>query len=219
MTETVFKALLMDLDGTLADSLELMRRVYDSFLEGFGRKGSDEEFERLNGPPLRVGVEMLRQSHGLPGDTDRLLARYQGLAAGGYAKYSRPTLGARRLLALARVRGLSTALVTSAPLDLAEEFLTHHKLIGSFDVVVGAESVERGKPAPDPYREALHRLELSPHWGLALEDTPIGVASAAAAGLTVWGVSRRGGEGPLRAAGAAALVEDLAQAADWLEAL
>ena len=219
MTEPVFKALLMDLDGTLADSLYLMRRVYDSFLEGFGRQGSDEEFELLNGPPLKVGVEMLRTAHGLPGDTDKLLARYQGLAAGGYAKYSRPTLGARRLLALARVRGLTCALVTSAPLDLAEEFLTHHQLAASFAVVVGAESVDRGKPAPDPYREALHRLDLSAHWGLALEDTPIGVTSAAAAGLTVWGVARPGREEPLRAAGASALVEDLAQAADWLEAL
>ena len=129
----------MDLDGTLADSLDLMRRVYDSFLESFGRQGNDEEFERLNGPPLGVGVEMLRRSHGLPGDVDRLLARYQGLAAGGYAKYSRPMPGARRLLALA-----ASLLVARRAVDLTREVQAAHstrfqrlsQLVGWAEVVL-----------------------------------------------------------------------------------
>jgi phosphoglycolate phosphatase len=207
----------MDLDGTLADSLDLMHRVYHKFLEGFGREGSAREFDLLNGPPLREGVALLMKNHDLPGTEDELFLRYVGLATGGYAKYSKPAPGAHRLLHLARVRGFETALVTSAPLDLAEEFLENHQLADLIDVTVGAETVTHGKPAPDPYREALHRLGLPAKFGLAVEDTVTGVTSAAAAGLTVWALGQPGEKDALLAAGAASVVRDLLQVAEDLE--
>ena len=51
---TAHRALMLDLDGTLADSLGAMRGVYDRFLDVFGVAGNDAEFARLNGPPLPV---------------------------------------------------------------------------------------------------------------------------------------------------------------------
>ena len=45
------KGLFIDLDGTLASSLTALKEVYFSFLTGLGAKGSEAEFQRLNGPP------------------------------------------------------------------------------------------------------------------------------------------------------------------------
>jgi beta-phosphoglucomutase-like phosphatase (HAD superfamily) len=44
--------LFIDLDGTLADSLGVLRRVYFLFLREFDQEGSDAEFDRLNGPKI-----------------------------------------------------------------------------------------------------------------------------------------------------------------------
>ena len=51
-----------------------------------------------------------------------------------------------------------------------------------------AEHVERGKPHPDIYLHAARALGVSPSQVLVLEDTPTGVKSAVAAGMTVVGL-------------------------------
>jgi HAD superfamily hydrolase (TIGR01509 family) len=70
-----------------------------------------------------------------------------------------------------------------------------------------AEHVERGKPHPDIYLHAARELAVAPSEVLVLEDTPTGVKSAAAAGMTVVGLCAglhcgRGHGEKLRAAGA-----------------
>ena len=57
-----------------------------------------------------------------------------------------------------------------------------------FDAVVAGEDVSAAKPAPDPYLEACARLGVEPADAVGIEDSPVGVASAKAAGLYVIGV-------------------------------
>jgi beta-phosphoglucomutase-like phosphatase (HAD superfamily) len=57
----------------------------------------------------------------------------------------------------------------------------------AFPVVVCFQDARRPKPAPDPYQVACERLGADPGRSVAFEDSPIGVASAKAAGLWVVG--------------------------------
>jgi beta-phosphoglucomutase-like phosphatase (HAD superfamily) len=43
------RGMFLDMDGTLADSVSVLRRVYFRFLEKSGCVGSDTEFDALNG--------------------------------------------------------------------------------------------------------------------------------------------------------------------------
>jgi HAD superfamily hydrolase (TIGR01509 family) len=61
--------------------------------------------------------------------------------------------------------------------------LTTVHLLDRFDVLVGAEDYERGKPAPDAFLIAAARLGVAPKDCLAFEDTAIGVQAATAAGM------------------------------------
>ena len=54
-----------------------------------------------------------------------------------------------------------------------------------FDTVVTVDDVARGKPEPDAYLLAMERLGVNPEQCVAYEDTAIGIASAAAAGIRV----------------------------------
>jgi beta-phosphoglucomutase-like phosphatase (HAD superfamily) len=75
---------------------------------------------------------------------------------------------------------------------------------------VTAADIEHPKPAPDIYLEACRRLQVDPSSAIALEDSPIGVAAAAAAGMFVIGVPYfAGSEIP----GVSLLAESLADAA------
>jgi HAD superfamily hydrolase (TIGR01509 family) len=59
------------------------------------------------------------------------------------------------------------------------------------DVLISAEDVQRGKPAPDGYLLAAQRLGVDPSECIVIEDTPAGIAAGRAAGATVLAVSRR----------------------------
>jgi HAD superfamily hydrolase (TIGR01509 family) len=175
-------ALLLDLDGTLADSLRVLRDVYDRFLALFGHVGDDAEFNALNGPPLAEVVRALKERRSLGPQLEDLLDTYRGLLEQAYAAVP-PALGAEGLLRNARSAGWATVVVTSAPSTLARTWLRAAGIDDLVDAIVGGEMVARGKPHPDPYLAALHAVGASADRSLAIEDSRQGVAAAVAAGV------------------------------------
>jgi HAD superfamily hydrolase (TIGR01509 family) len=98
---------------------------------------------------------------------------------------SKPALkpGVSELLeALDQLR-LPRAIATSSSRTTVERHLTSHGLTDRFDAIVCRGDYENGKPAPDPFLKAAERLGVEPRACLALEDSHIGVRSAAAAGM------------------------------------
>jgi mannitol-1-/sugar-/sorbitol-6-phosphatase len=87
--------------------------------------------------------------------------------------------------ARAALRGLGSArwaIVTSCPRRFALALIARAELAIP-PVLVGADDVTRGKPAPDPYALAASRLAIEPARTLAIEDSASGVDAAHAAGM------------------------------------
>lgn len=78
----------------------------------------------------------------------------------------------------------SIAVVTSAPRALAIARLERRRLPVP-PVLVGAEDVRHGKPHPEGWLMASSALGVATHRCLAVEDAPVGVTSAVAAGMRV----------------------------------
>ncbi|HEY1751907.1 MAG TPA: HAD family phosphatase [Caulobacteraceae bacterium] len=91
--------------------------------------------------------------------------------------------GALELLEILDQLRLPHAIATSSSRTTVERHLTSHGLIDRFDELVCRGDYEAGKPAPDPFLKAAERLGVEPRLCLALEDSHIGVRSAAAAGM------------------------------------
>jgi HAD superfamily hydrolase (TIGR01509 family) len=176
------RALLFDLDGTLADSLSVMRLVYGRFLGGFDSVGTDIEFARLNGPPLTEVVRLLKQAHKLPEGADVLLGRYQDLIDQAYTEVA-PTAGAHAVLEQAKASGYVAGVVTSNSARRTRDWLNRVGLGGLVDVLIGGEDVQRGKPDPEPYLLATARAGCSAAMSLAVEDSSQGARAAQDAGL------------------------------------
>lgn len=176
------RALLIDLDGTLADSLGLLWTVYSTFLRCFGSEGTSAEFDDLNGSTTAEVVGALRETHRLHGSHEQLLRQYLDLVAAGYADVE-PSPGAAALLEVAQSRGWATAVVTSNGSAVARGWLNSVGLASLVDELVGGEMVARGKPHPEPYLTALAAVGACADRSLAVEDSLAGVASARAAGV------------------------------------
>lgn len=176
------RGLFLDLDGTLADSLSVMRTAYDRFLAHCGACGSDAGFAAVDGPPLAGVVASLKRTHGLAASTEELTGVYMGFIVEAYDRVE-PRPGAAALIDRARRAGWRTAVVTSSREALVRRWLARAGLEDAIDAVVGAESVTRGKPDPEPYRVALVRAGCGARASVAVEDSPRGAAAAVAAGM------------------------------------
>ncbi len=96
-------------------------------------------------------------------------------------------VGAAREL---RRRGVPVGVASSSPRERLRRTLGRVGLLDFFDVTVSGDEVANGKPAPDMFLLAAERLGVAPEACVAIEDSPPGVASAVAAGMTTIGVMR-----------------------------
>jgi HAD superfamily hydrolase (TIGR01509 family) len=183
------RALCLDLDGTLADSLPALRRAYAHMVGSCGGTPSAEEFAALDGLPFHEVAERVRVAHASREASEPFARRYREAVDAEHAA-SPPRAGARELLAEAAERALGVAVVTSGPAALAERWLAAHALAHRVRHVIGCEAAARGKPAPDPYLAALARLACAAHEARAVEDSATGAASALAAGIPTFALAR-----------------------------
>jgi len=77
-----FEWIFFDLDGTLADSLEIMYDIYIEFLKDYGIKGTAKEFQKLNGPSLKEIIIFLKKKYELKPTIKELLEKYQKMIEG-----------------------------------------------------------------------------------------------------------------------------------------
>lgn len=193
------KALIFDVDGTLADTEQDGHRV--AFNRAFDDAGLDwrwdeETYEQLLtvfGGKERIHYYMRDFLEGFtpPPDTDGFVRdlhaqktrHYVALLQSG-AIPLRP--GVERLLREAHADGMRLAIASTTTPENATTLLSRtlgEHSIDWFDVIACGDIVANKKPAPDIYLFALEKLGLSAAQCLVVEDTESGLASARAAGL------------------------------------
>jgi mannitol-1-/sugar-/sorbitol-6-phosphatase len=174
-----FAAVISDLDGVLVDSTAPTVRVWRAWGERHGLDGAALQGAN-HGRPARAVIAEHLPSEQVDAETD-WLARAETADTDGVI----PLPGAAAVLALPAGR---VAIATSCMAPLARARLAAAGLPVP-GVFVTSDQVARGKPAPDPYLLAAERLGVDPAACLVFEDAPAGIASARAAGMTVWAVT------------------------------
>ncbi|QIM22603.1 HAD-IA family hydrolase [Phycicoccus sp. HDW14] len=169
-----FDAVLLDMDGTLIDSIAVVERSWLRWCEEFGVDPA-----RLVGSH---GVTAENLISGLLPEDRRVeaFARIREIESGDVEGIT-ILPGAAELLQALEAAGVPTAIVTSSTDDLAEARLTATRLPHP-EVVVTASDVLRGKPFPDPWLLGAERLGVAPADCLVVEDAVAGLQAARAAG-------------------------------------
>src|SRR5260221_7240673 len=83
---------------------------------------------------------------------------------------------------------IKVALATAANAENRSLILNGLGCHNTFDVIVGDEHIQKGKPDPEIYIKAAEQLHVHPTECLVFEDAPLGVLSAQKAGMKVIGV-------------------------------
>ena len=180
-------AILFDLDGTLVDTIALLLA---SMRHAFTTCGvacpTDAQWTAGIGTPLATQLrDFVRDDATIA----RLIAAYRSYQHEHHDALTSAYEGIPALVARLEERGHPIGIVTSKADYLAERALTWVGLAGHVDVVIGADSVTRHKPHPEPVLVALERLGAPRETAIFVGDSPHDVASGNAAGVRTIGVA------------------------------
>jgi HAD superfamily hydrolase (TIGR01509 family) len=179
----VLAAVLFDMDGLLVDTEPLWLETETAVMARLGARWTAGDQEALLGGSMERTVSYLLAKATRPAPP-RDIARWMIDGMLDRVRAGRVVVrpGARDLVTEIAA-SVPYALVTSSQRSIAAAVLDSIGL--PFPVTVCGDDVSATKPAPEPYLLAAKLLDVDPASCVALEDSPNGVASAAAAGCRV----------------------------------
>lgn len=193
------RGLVFDCDGTIADTMPLHYEAWVIALKEHGEVFPEALFYELAGISTVGVMEILNERHGYNLPVREAAERKENL----YKSLIPKVLPIEPVVDLVkRYTGrLPMAVATGGTRSICSKTLEALGLLEHFQVIVTADDVAHGKPAPDIFLEAARRLGVAPGACYAFEDAELGLQSARAAGLVavdirpMYAASRRSSHG------------------------
>ncbi|WAL97087.1 HAD family hydrolase [Streptomyces sp. Je 1-369] len=184
-----YDLVIFDNDGVLVDSEPISNTILAAYLTELGHPTSYEDSLRdyMGAAVHRVHDLILERSgRRLPEDFDDV---FHGRVFAAFERELRPVDGAVEVLEKLAGDGVAYCLASSGS---HERIRVGHRKAGldkwfGEDRVFSAQDVGRGKPAPDLFLYAAERMGVAPEKCVVVEDSPLGVRAAVAAGMDVLG--------------------------------
>jgi len=179
----MIKAALFDLDGVIVDTLHYHYLAWKKIFEERGGTVSEHTVLLHEGRNSREILPILMKEAGIdiPHEEHHTLIEKKREY---YRSITQVTFFPKALEVVKKMKnlGVKCALVTASARKTMETALEPEQQ-ALFDIIITGDDVSRAKPHPDPYRTAHENLGLKPEECIVIENAPLGIQSAKAAGI------------------------------------
>ncbi|MCX4764079.1 HAD family hydrolase [Streptomyces sp. NBC_01275] len=211
-----YDLVIFDNDGVLVDSEPISNRLLAAYLTELGHPTSYEDSIRdYMGSAMHRIHDLVQERTGqrLPAEFDDV---FHGRVFAAFERELEPVAGAMDVLEKLAVDGVPYCVASSGS---HERIRVGHRAAGLdrwFEEarIFSSQDVGKGKPAPDLFLHAAERMGVAPERCVVVEDSPLGVQAAVAAGMDVYGFTAMTPAAKL--AGATRLFSDMGELADLL---
>lgn len=200
---------IFDMDGVLVDSGPAHHQSWQRLAAKHDIDVPAERFQQTFGRPSRDIIRILWGERITDAEIQRLDEEKEAL----YRELIRDRIplkpGCRKTLERLQKAGFLLAVATSGPPENLELVVSEGLIANYFDAMVDGFEIAAGKPAPDCFLLAAQRMELPPASCVVVEDAPVGIQAATAAGMKAVGLVGTHPAEVLESAGAAQVVRNL----------
>jgi len=208
---------LIDLDGTLVDSVPDLALCVDQMMAHLGRPPRGEQAVRAwigNGVPVLVRRALVGAVDGEadPAEYEQALAIYLELYEKNVCVDSRPYAGVVEGLEQLKALGCRLGCVTNKAARFTQPLLDKLELSHFFEIIVSGDTLTKKKPDPAPLLYAAEQLGILPEHALMVGDSMHDVDAGRAAGFQVACVSYGYNHGhDIRASNPDAVIDSLTE--------
>ncbi|MER6255176.1 HAD family hydrolase [Streptomyces sp. NPDC001584] len=183
-----YDLVIFDNDGVLVDSEPLANSILAGYLTELGHPTTYEESVRdyMGAAVHRVhDLVVERTGQQLPADFDETL---HARTVAAFEQDLKPVPGVEEVLGALTAQGVGYCLASSGSHDRIRAGHRVAGLDGWFEEewIFSAQDVGQGKPAPDLYLHAARQMGVEPARCVVVEDSPLGIQAAVAAGMDVF---------------------------------
>ena len=182
---------ILDLDGTLIDTLTIWSDITRAFLEGFGISVTQEEIDEMDAMSFSEGSLYLRTHFGVPLSEEELEDAWLDVASSIFE--TRTTLMPQALETLYALRkeGATLVIFSQSPRRLVGGMLQKLGLEQAVDAVILSDETHYPKGSPDALIEVAREMGFAPENCVVVEDAPYALEAARMAGMKAVGVLDR----------------------------
>lgn len=185
------RVILFDLDGVLIDSMGCHAYVWQQAIKTQLGIDLPEQYFLINeGKNSKDILVELIEKYQIKSD-ENTWKQVSDFRDELFLKEFKPRLmeGANELVKMLNEFGYRLGVATGSTRLVAEDVLTKTGIRSYFSTLVTSEDVQFSKPHPQPYQKLLSQLDGNAERAIVIENAPLGIESAVAAGLICMGVT------------------------------
>lgn len=182
------KAVIFDLDGTLADSMHMWNNIDNVFIKNYGSHVPRGYKEKVKAMDFKTAASYTKKILNLSQSPEEIIAQWTRMAQDAYATRIQLKPGAGEYVRSLHEKGMPIALATASGRNLYEPLLKRCGIYDYFDIRMTTAEVGRDKRYPDIYNVCAKKLGVLPQDCVVFEDLIETVLTAKRAGMTVIGV-------------------------------
>lgn len=200
---------IFDMDGVLVDSGPAHHQSWQRLAAKHGIDVPAERFQQTFGRPSRDIIRIIWGERVSDQEIQQLDEEKETLYRELISEHIPLMPGCRKTLERLQKADVRIAVATSGPPENIELVLSEGLIANYFDATVDGFEIAAGKPAPDCFLLAADRLELPAASCVVVEDAPVGIQAATAAGMKTIALIGTHPAAVLQTAGAARVVQKL----------
>ncbi len=179
----MLKAVIFDLDGVIADSMNLHFEAEKKTLLKYGISATTVELAAYSGNKVTVKFSEMLRKHGVKASPEDVLKVHVSESYEYIKLNVAPVQGAIKLLKELNRKKLKLCVASGSPRIFVEFVVDKFRIRGLFEFILTGDDVVNSKPDPEMFLKAAQKKGCKPNECIVMEDALNGIQAAKAAGM------------------------------------